>query len=99
MGVAGFERGSLRPERSSRDGYRDTEDFTGLEGNRTADLQSEGITGHGGLSSFPRRHRRWPEDRERFLCFSEERQRGRARSWLISAGIAAVPAKGQSRSD
>ena len=83
----------------SRDGYRDMEDFiAGLEGNR-ADLLSVAITAHGAFRRFRDVIDRWPEDRERFLCFSEERQRGRARSWLTSAGIAAVPATGRSRLD
>ena len=83
----------------SRDGYRDMEDFiAGLQGDR-ADLLSVAITGHGVFRRFRDVIDRWPEDRERFLCFSEERQRGRACSWLASAGIAAVPGSGQGRPD
>jgi Uncharacterised protein family (UPF0158) len=83
----------------SRDGYRDMEDFiAGLEGDR-ADILSVAITGHGAFRRFRDVIDRWPDDRDRFLCFSEERQRGRARSWLASAGIAAVPGSGQSRPD
>ena len=82
----------------SRDGYRDMEDFiAGLDDADRADLLSVAISGHGAFRRFRDVIERWPEDKERFFCFSEERQRGRARSWLAMAGIAAVPALGEHR--
>jgi hypothetical protein len=34
---------------------------------------------------------RWPGELERWHAFSEERQRGRARSWLAAAGYRVLP--------
>jgi hypothetical protein len=76
----------------SQGGYRDMEDFiSGLDDPDRADLLSVSINGPGAFRRFRDVIDRWPDEKERFFCFSEERKRGRARSWLASAGVAAIP--------
>jgi len=39
---------------------------------------------------------RWPEELERWFAYSEERQRGRARTWRTDAGYYPSPGPGSS---
>jgi hypothetical protein len=71
----------------SREGYRDMELFIAS----VEDLGRDGglavaIRGRGAFRRFKDELARWPGELERWHAFSEERQRGRARSWLASAG-------------
>jgi hypothetical protein len=76
----------------SHDGYRDMEDFiTTVDDDERADKLSIAVSGPGAFRRFRDVLDRWPEEQERFYAFTEERRRARARSWLVSAGIAAVP--------
>jgi hypothetical protein len=76
-----------------REGYRDMEDFiASLRSSERADLLSVAIEGTGAFRRFRDVLDRWPDEKERFFTFSGERQRGRARSWLVLAGVAATPA-------
>jgi hypothetical protein len=76
----------------SREGYRDMECFiAGLNDSDRSDLLSTTISGPGAFRRFRDALDRWPDEKERFFAFSNERQRGRARSWLASAGLAAIP--------
>lgn len=77
----------------SREGYRDMELFiAGLDRADRADLLSVAVEGAGAFRRFRDVLDRWPDEMERFFAFSAERQRGRARSWLAFAGVAAIPA-------
>ena len=77
----------------SREGYRDMEYFiAGIGNSERADLLSVAIEGAGAFRRFQDVLDRWPDEKERFFAFSGERQRGRARSWLALAGVAAIPA-------
>jgi hypothetical protein len=56
-----------------------------------ADRLSIAITGRGAFRRFKDVLSRWPEEFERWHAFSDERKRGRARSWLVDAGYSARP--------
>ena len=74
----------------SRAGYRDMEWFIAdLEEPGVADRLSIAITGRGAFRRFKDVLSRWPELMERWHCFSEDRHRGRARSWLADQGYTA----------
>jgi len=76
----------------SHEGYRDMEDFLAtVEDDERADKLSIAVSGPGAFRRFRDVLERWPEDQWRFYAFTEERRRARARSWLVSAGVAAVP--------
>jgi hypothetical protein len=44
------------------------------------------LSGRGAFRRFKDVLARWPEELQRWFAFSDERQRGRARSWLVDAG-------------
>ena len=76
----------------SRAGYRDMEWFIDdLEDPEVADRLSIAITGRGAFRRFKDVLSRWPDLMERWHGFSEDRQRGRARSWLADQGYTATP--------
>lgn len=76
----------------SRAGYRDMERFiAGIEDPEiTADL-GRALAGRGAFGRFKRQLTRWPVLEDQWHSYSEERQRGRARAWLVDQGYAAVP--------
>jgi hypothetical protein len=75
----------------SRAGYRDMEWFIAhLEDPEVADRLSIAITGRGAFRRFKDVLSRWPDLVERWHGFSEERHRGRARSWLTDQGYTAT---------
>ena len=76
----------------SQDGYRDMEAFISTVEDDRADRLAIAISGPGAFRRFRDVLERWPEDQERFIAFAGERRQGRARSWLVAAGIVAVPA-------
>jgi Uncharacterised protein family (UPF0158) len=49
------------------------------------------IRGRGAFRRFKDELARWPGELERWHAFSEERQRGRARSWLAASGYRVLP--------
>jgi hypothetical protein len=51
------------------------------------------LGGRGGLTRFKRVLIDWPEDREKWFAFSDDRRRGRARAWLANAGYRARPSR------
>jgi len=76
----------------SRDGYRDMKDFIDTIGDAArADRLGIAIEGRGAFGRFKDVLSRWPEERDRWHAFSEERQRGRARAWLADAGYSLPP--------
>ena len=76
----------------SREGYRDMELFiASVENSGRAERLAIAITGRGAFRRFKDELARWPGELERWHAFSEERQRGRARSWLAAAGYRVLP--------
>jgi Uncharacterised protein family (UPF0158) len=77
----------------SRDAYRDMELFiASVEDPGRADRLATAIQGRGAFRRFKDVLARWPDELERWYALSEERQRGRARSWLAEAGYRVLPA-------
>jgi hypothetical protein len=75
----------------SREGCRDTELFiASVENPGRAERLAIAIRGRGAFRRFKDELARWPGELERWHAFSEERQRGRARSWLAAAGYRVV---------
>jgi hypothetical protein len=75
-----------------RDGYRDMEMFIGTVADPDrADRLEIAIQGRGAFRRFKDVLARWPGELERWFAFSEDRQRGRARAWLASAGYRPSP--------
>ena len=76
----------------SREGYRDMERFiASVEDPGRAERLAIAIRGRGAFRRFKDELARWPGELERWHAFSEERQRGRARSWLAAAGYRVLP--------
>jgi hypothetical protein len=76
----------------SREGYRDMELFiASVEDPGRAERLAIAIRGRGAFGRFKDELARWPGELERWHAFSEERQRGRARSWLAAAGYRVLP--------
>ena len=76
----------------SREGYRDMELFiASVEDPRRAERLSVAITGRGAFRRFKDELACWPGELERWHALSEERQRGRARSWLAASGYRVLP--------
>jgi hypothetical protein len=76
----------------SREGYRDMELFiASVEDPDRAERLGIAIKGRGAFRRFKDELARWPGELERWHAFSEERQRGRARSWLAAAGYRVLP--------
>ncbi|MGZ6661021.1 MAG: UPF0158 family protein [Solirubrobacteraceae bacterium] len=95
------EDGADDPERwlpvhgeGAREGYRDMELFiASVEHPGRAERLTIAINGRGAFRRFKDELARSPDELERWLTLSEERQRGRARSWLAAAGYRALPAE------
>jgi hypothetical protein len=76
----------------SREGYRDMELFiASVEDPGRAERLAIAIRGRGAFRRFQDELARWPGELERWRALSEERQRGRARSWLAAAGYRVRP--------
>ena len=76
----------------SREGYRDMDLFiASVEDPGRAERLAVAIRGRGAFRRFKDELARWPGELERWHAFSEERQRGRARSWLAAAGYRVLP--------
>jgi Uncharacterised protein family (UPF0158) len=76
----------------SREGYRDMELFiASVEDPGRAERLAIAIRGRGAFRRFKDELARLPGELERWHAFSEERQRGRARSWLAAAGYRVLP--------
>ena len=75
-----------------REGYRDMELFiASVEEAGRAERLAIAIRGRGAFRRFKDELACWPGELERWHAFSEERQRGRARSWLAAAGYRVLP--------
>jgi hypothetical protein len=77
----------------SREGYRDMELFiASVEDPGRAERLRSAIKRRGAFRRFKDELARSPGKLERWHALSEERQRGRARSWLAAAGYRVLPA-------
>lgn len=71
----------------SRRAYNDMVDFTATRESRTLAARLErALEGRGAFRRFKDVLFDWPEDRDAWFVFSEDRRRGRAREWLADAG-------------
>lgn len=76
----------------SRAGYRDMERFTaGVNDPEAAAQLGRALDGRGAFGRFKRRLTQWPELEAQWYAYSEERQRGRARAWLVDQGYTVTP--------
>jgi hypothetical protein len=76
----------------SREGYRDMELFiASVEDPGRAERLAVAIKGRGAFRRFQDELACWPGELERWHALSEERQRGRARSWLAASGYRVLP--------
>ena len=76
----------------SREGYRDLELFiASVEDPGRAERLAVAIKGRGAFRRFKDELACWPGELERWHALSEERQRGRARSWLAASGYRVLP--------
>jgi hypothetical protein len=74
-------------KQGSRDGYGDMELFIErLEDARLAELLTVAIQGKDAFRRFRDALGNYADESERFYIFSDERKRGRARSWLAEEG-------------
>ena len=86
------ERWLLVHGEGSREAYRDMELFIASVEPDRAERLATAITGRGAFRRFKDEIARWPGELERWYALSEERQLGRARSWLTAAGYRVLPA-------
>jgi len=84
----------------ARAAYHDMADFaaTRTDPGLVARLEIA-LDGRGAFGRFKRVLRDWPEDRQEWFVFSDDRRRGRARAWLADAGYRARPSRPTSDSD
>lgn len=76
----------------SRAGYVDLIEFAeSVEEQRLAELLNVALDGPGAFRRFKDVLEDWPDERDRYYRFSDERRRGRARAWLAERGYGAVP--------
>ena len=86
------ERWLLVDNEGSGEAYRDMEFFiASVEDPGRAERLARAIEGRGAFRRFKDELARWPGELERWYAVSEERQRGRARSWLTAAGYRVLP--------
>ena len=79
------------PKVESYEAYRDMEDFIAtVEDEHLAELLEVAINGRGAFRRFKDVLLRYPEERERWFRFKEERMEQRALEWLDEIGISPV---------
>jgi hypothetical protein len=81
----------IEPNGSSA-GYRDMQEFVaGIHHPDLAERLERAIHGRGAFRKFRDALHRHPDLERRWLTFSDDRRRGRARAWLSDAGYAVGP--------
>jgi hypothetical protein len=76
----------------SHAGFNDMEAFIAtVSAPHRAELLDVAIEGRGPFRRFRDVIKRWDEETYRWLAFSDERKRGRARKWLAGEGYRAMP--------
>jgi hypothetical protein len=85
------ERYEQIPKAESHEGYGDMEDFIAtVEDEHLAELLEVAINGKGAFRRFKDVLARYPEERERWFRFKDERMEERALEWLDDIGISLV---------
>jgi len=83
-----FDRYERIPKAESHEGYKDMEDFIAtVKDERLAELLEVAINGRGAFRRFKDVLLRYPEERERWLQFKDERMQERAHEWLDDIGV------------
>lgn len=76
------------PKSESHEGYEDMEDFIAtVKDVHLADLLEVAINGRGAFRRFKDVLLRYPEERERWFQFKDERMQEKAREWLDGIGV------------
>ncbi|MBU2535854.1 MAG: UPF0158 family protein [Chloroflexi bacterium] len=76
------------PKAESHEGYEDMQDFIAtVEDERLAELLEVAINGRGAFRRFKDVLLRYPEERERWFQFKDERMQQRALEWLDDIGV------------
>ena len=84
----------------SRRAFVDMADFTANCGNERLRSQLDrALEGRGAFRRFKGVLHDWPDHREDWFVFSDDRRRGRARAWLADAGYRAAPSPRPASSD
>ncbi len=79
------------PKVESYEAYRDMEDFIAtVEDEHLAELLEVAINGSGAFRRFKDVLLRYPEERERWFRFKDERMEQRALEWLDGIGVSPV---------
>jgi hypothetical protein len=87
----GTEHYEQIPKAESHEGYGDMEDFIAtVEDEHLAELLEVAINGKGAFRRFKDVLARYPEERERWFRFKDERMEERALEWLDDIGISPV---------
>ena len=80
------------PERDSRAGYRDMEDFTATVSQASLrERLEDALNGKGAFRRFRDILARYPQDRERWFAFADGRAMERIIEWLADEGIGPIP--------
>jgi len=83
------------PTPSSRDGYEDMEAFIEtVQSARVQEVLTVAIDGRGAFGRFKNALLRYPDERERWFAFKQDRVRERVLEWLADEGIEAVEGPG-----
>ena len=76
------------PKVESYEGYRDMEDFIAtVEEQHLVELLEVAVNGKGAFRRFKDVLARYPEERERWFRFKDERMEQRAQEWLDDIGV------------
>jgi hypothetical protein len=82
------DRYECLPKADSYEGYQDMEDFIAtVEDERLAHLLERAINGKGAFRRFKDVLARYPDERERWFRFKDDRLKQRALEWLEDIGV------------
>jgi hypothetical protein len=83
-----FDRYERIPKAESHEGYEAMEDFIAtVKDERLVELLEVAINGRGAFRRFKDVLLRYPEERERWFQFKDERMQERAHEWLDDIGV------------
>ena len=83
-----FDRYEPLPKAESYEGYEDMEDFIGtVSDEHLAELLHVAVNGKGAFRRFKDVFERYPEERERWSHFKDDKLKQRALEWLENIGV------------
>jgi len=83
-----FDRFEQIPKVGSREGYEDMQDFIAtVEDERLTELLEVAVNGKGAFRRFKDVLLNYPEERERWFKFKDDRMEERALEWLDDIGV------------